>query len=182
MVVLPHPGGPTIATPVLLFSWSYNWTHLFAISLLSSCSAQSSSKAFCRSCLSINVDDDGLTLGKTSSSRERNREVSSSVNFGNIEALIAATNLSYRRRRSFCICTLTFLIIFAIDYIIRKTTQTWREIAQLIENQVWIYRIQRSLYYEENLQFVWDESNLHMTNNYWLILMNWIDYFLKFSV
>lgn len=129
MVVLPHPGGPTIATPVLLFSWSCNWIHLFAISLLSSCSAQSSSKAFCRSCLSINVDDDGLTLGKTSSSKERNRGVSSSVNFGNIEALIAATNLSYRTR-SFCICILTFLIIFSIDYIIHKITQTWREIAQ----------------------------------------------------
>lgn len=181
MVVLPHPGGPTIATPVLLFSWSCNWIHLFAISLLSSCSAQSSSKAFCRSCLSINVDDDGLTLGKTSSSKERNRGVSSSVNFGNIEALIAATNLSYRTR-SFCICILTFLIIFSIDYIIHKITQTWREIAQLIENQIWIYRIQRSLCYEENFQLIWVESSLHTTNDYGLILTNWIDRFLKFSV
>lgn len=93
MVVLPHPGGPTIATPVLLFNWSFNWMHLFAISLPNSCSAQSSNKTFCKSFLSMNVEDDGSAVGKTSSRRERNRGVSSSVNFGNVEDRIAATNL-----------------------------------------------------------------------------------------
>lgn len=100
MDVFPLPGGPTTATPVLLFSRSFSCTHLLAISFVSPRASQIFSNAAIRSSLSVEADEGGLILGKRSSNSDRNFVVSASVSFGRVDVLIEMRSLPKAKNQS----------------------------------------------------------------------------------
>lgn len=91
--VFPLPGGPTTATPVLLFNRSFSWTHLLAISFVNPRVSQIFNNATIKFSLSAETGKEELLFGKRSSSNAKNFVVSVSVSFGRVDALIEMRSL-----------------------------------------------------------------------------------------